>query len=63
MIVYQLVVSVCITLFAVGYSQTSLNVLSAPNTPSYLWLSCIVRNDTPILRQHLMAAFAFHMHV
>ncbi|MDQ0928998.1 hypothetical protein QFZ25_003058 [Bacillus atrophaeus] len=45
MIVYQLAVSVCITLFAVGYSPNKPTVSSVPNRfkknnfgSSYLWL-------------------------
>lgn len=59
-----------LTLFAVGYSPNKPTVSSVPNSfsklksePDTYGLSYIVRNDTPFLRQHLMAAFAFQMHV
>ena len=70
LIVYQLVVSVCSPYLPLVIPQTSLlcqvSLTGSTNAKlrSYTYgLSCIVRNDTPILRQHLMAAFAFQMHV
>lgn len=70
MIVYPLVVSVCSPYLPLVIPQTSLlcqvsltGSQSSNLSPDTYGLSCIVRNDTPFLRQHLMAAFAFQMHV